>query len=275
MSDNIKKYLYLMVKTHSVTGMRYLCKRVTTSDSKAISYNGSGKYWKRHLKVHGKHINTEIVAKYELDKINEFSTLCIECSVKHNIVNSDKWANLIEENGLSGAVVGENNPSKNPDVNSKRSKSLIGKYVGEFSNFYGRKHTEETKEKISIANRGDNNVMRRNKIALEKMIFAKNKPENKEKQRLIAIEVNNRPEVKEKIRKSKLGLNNPSADKNIYTLKHKFNGYIISGTRFDLIEQMKKINNNDSNINILTSGDIGYFLKKDRVVKNVKGWTKI
>ncbi len=42
-----------MVKTHSVTGMRYLCKRVTTSDSKAISYNGSGKYWKRHLKVHG------------------------------------------------------------------------------------------------------------------------------------------------------------------------------------------------------------------------------
>jgi hypothetical protein len=78
MSDNIKKYLYLMVKTHSVTGMRYLCKRVTTSDSKAISYNGSGKYWKRHLKVHGKHINTEIVAKYELDKINEFSTLCIE-----------------------------------------------------------------------------------------------------------------------------------------------------------------------------------------------------
>ena len=141
--------------------------------------------------------------------------------------------------------------------------------------FFGKKHTEETKEKISIANRGDNNVMRRNKIALEKMILTKNKPENKEKQRLIAIEINNRPEVKEKIRQSKLGLNNPAADKNIYTLKNKFTSDTIIGTRFDLIEQMKNLNSNNSNINILTNGDIGYFLKKDRAVKNVKGWTKI
>ena len=35
-----------------------------------------------------------------------------------------------------------------------------------------------------------------------------------------------------------------------------------------------KFSNNPS-INILTNVDIGYFLKKDRVVKNVKGWTKI
>ena len=139
----------------------------------------------------------------------------------------------------------------------------------------GNIKSDETKEKISIANRGDNNVMRRNKIALEKMILTKNKPENKEKQRLIAIEVNNRPEVKEKIRQSKLGLNNPAADKNIYTLKNKFTEDIINGTRFDLIEQMKKLNSNNPSINILTNGDIGYFLKKDRVVKNVKGWTKI
>lgn len=58
MSANIKKYLYLLVKTHSVTGMGYLCKRVTTSDSKAISYLGSGTRWNNHLKVHGKHINS-------------------------------------------------------------------------------------------------------------------------------------------------------------------------------------------------------------------------
>jgi hypothetical protein len=275
MSANVKKYLYLLVKTHSVTGMRYLCKRVTTSDSKAISYKGSGKYWKNHLKVHGKDINTEIIAKYELDKASEFSTLCIEYSSKYNIVNSDEWANLIEENGFSGAVIGKNNPSKNPDVNIKKSKSLKGKYVGKLACFYGKKHTDETKRKMSIANSGNNNVMRRRPDVLSKLILTKNKPENKEKQRLIAIEVNSRPEVKEKIRQSKLGLNNPSVDKNIYALKNKFTGDTINGTRFDLIEQMKKLNSNDSNINILTSGDIGYFLKKDRVVKNVKGWTKI
>ena len=249
------KYLYLMVKTHTITGLKYLCKKVTTSDSKAISYLGSGTRWNNHLKVHGKHINTEIIVKCELDKIEEFSKLCIEHSNKFNIVKSDEWANLIIETGKPGTKI---------DI-----------YCGDKGTFFGKKHTEETKEKISIANRGDNNVMRRRPEILLKSIVTKNKPENKEKQRLIAIEVNSRPEVKEKIRQSKLGLNNPSADKNIYTLKNKFTGDTINGTRFDLIEQMKKLNSNDSNINILTSGDIGYFLKKDRVVKNVKGWTKI
>ena len=65
-----------------------------------------------------------------------------------------------------------------------------------------KKHTEETKIKMSIANSGDNNVMRRRPDVLSKLILTKNKPENKEKQRLISIEVNSRPEVKEKIRQS-------------------------------------------------------------------------
>ena len=252
---SVNKYLYLMVKTHTITGLKYLCKKVTTSDSKAISYLGSGTRWNNHLKVHGKHINTEIIVKCELDKIEEFSKLCIEHSNKFNIVKSDEWANLIIETGKPGTKI---------DI-----------YCGDKGTFFGKKHTEETKEKISIANRGDNNVMRRRPEILLKSIVTKNKPENKEKQRLIAIEVNSRPEVKEKIRQSKLGLNNPAADKNIYTLKNKFTGYIINGTRFSLIEQMKKLNSNNPSINILTNGDIGYFLRKDRIVKNVKGWTKI
>ena len=252
---SVNKYLYLMVKTHTITGLKYLCKKVTTSDSKAISYLGSGTRWNNHLKVHGKHINTEIIVKYELDKIEEFSKLCIEYSNKFNIVKSGEWANLIIETGKPGTKI---------DI-----------YCGDKGTFFGKKHTEETKEKISIANRGDNNVMRRRPEILLKLIVTKNKPENKEKQRLIAIEVNSRPEVKEKIRQSKLGLNNPVADKNIYILKNKFTGDTINGTRFDLIEQMKKLNNTNPYINILTNGDIGYFLRKDRIVTTVKGWTKI
>lgn len=264
-----------MIKTHSVTGLRYLCKKVTISDSKAISYLGSGKYWKKHLKIHGKHINTEILLKYELDRIEEFSKLCIEYSNNYNIVESDEWANLIEENGLTGAVVGKNNPSKNPDVNIKKSKSLKGKYCGEFANFYGKKHTIETRKKMSDANRGDNNVMRRRPEVLEKMKLTKNTPEYKEKQRLISIEVNSRPDVKEKNKNSKLGLKNPAADKNVYVLKNKITCDVIIGNRFDLVEQMKKLNNKNPEINILTTGDIGYFLKKNRVVNSVKGWVKI
>lgn len=275
MNNDVKKFLYLMVKTHNVTGLMYLCKRVTTSDSKAISYLGSGKYWKNHLKIHGKHVNTKILVKCELDRVEEFSKLCIEYSNNYGVVESDRWANLIEENGLTGAVVGENNPSKNPNVKLKKSKSLKGKYCGSLANFYGKKHTNETKEKISIANRGDNNVMRRRPDILAKMKLTKNMPEYREKQRLISIEVNGRIDVREKNSQSKLGLKNPAADKNIYTLRHKTTGDIIVGTRFDLIDQMKVLNVKNSTINVLTNADIGYFLRKDRVTKNVKGWLKI
>lgn len=255
MSAIVDKYLYLMVKTHDITGLKYLCKKVTTCDSKAISYLGSGTRWNNHLKVHGKQITTQIILKYELSKLNEFSDLCIEYSNKYDIVNSDEWANLIIETGKPGTKIGE--------------------YCGSKGTFFGKKHTEETKKKISDANAGDNNVMRRNKTALENMVKTKNTPEYKEKQRLISIEINNRPDVKEKNRKSKMGINNPSADKNTYTLKHKISGDVIVGTRYDLVEQMKSLNTYNPIISILTTGDIGYFLKKNTNTKSVKGWLKI
>lgn len=255
MSANVNKYLYLMIKTHSITGLKYLCKKVTTCDSKAISYLGSGTRWNNHLKVHGKQITTQIILKYELSKLDEFSNLCIEYSNKYDIVNNDEWANLIIETGKPGTKIGE--------------------YCGSKGTFFGKKHTDETKKKISDANFGDNNVMRRNKIALENMIKTKNTSEYKEKQRLISIEINSRPEVKEKIKQSKIGINNPSADKNTYTLKHKVLGHIIVGTRFDLVKQMKSLNIDNPIISVLTTGDIGYFLKKNRAVKSVKGWIKI
>jgi hypothetical protein len=249
------KYLYLMIKTHQVTGLKYLCKKVTTSDSKAISYKGSGTRWNNHLKVHGNHINTEILAKYDLDKINEFSQLCIEYSNKFDIVKSNEWANLIEETGKPG--------------------TKIGVYCGKNGTFYGKKHTFETRQKISAANKGDNNVMRRRPDSLAKMIATKNTIEYKEAARLRAIETNSRPEVKEKIIQSKLGKNNPAADKNIYILKHKETNNLIEGTRFELAEKTKTLASLNTNIKILSNGDIGEFNRKNRNIKTVKGWIKI
>lgn len=247
------KYLYLMIKTHQITGLKYLCKRVTTSDAKAISYKGSGTRWNNHLKVHGKHINTEILAKYELEKVEEFSKLCLEYSAKFNIVASDEWANLIEETGKPG--------------------TKIGVYCGENGTFYGKKHTLETRKKISAANKGDNNVMRRRPDSLAKMIATKNTSKYKNEVALRAIEINSRPEVKEKIRHSKLGNNNPAADKNIYKLKNIISGDTLEGTRIQIKDEMNKLNND--NIKKLSLDDIGYFFRKTKNITTVKGWIKL
>lgn len=247
------KYLYLMIKTHQITGLKYLCKKVTDSDTKAISYKGSGTRWNNHLKVHGKQINTDILAKYELEKVEEFSKLCLEYSSKFNIVVSDEWANLIEETGKPG--------------------TKIGVYCGENGTFSGKKHKLETRQKMSAANRGDNNVMRRRPDSLAKMIATKNTIEYKKAASLRAIEINSRPEVKEKIRHSKIGNNSPVADKNIYKLKNIISGDILEGTRIQIKDEMNKLKNN--NLKKLSLDDIGYFFRKTKNITTVKGWVKL
>jgi hypothetical protein len=93
--------IYLYVKTHIDTGLKYFGK---TTKKDPHKYTGSGKYWKRHLKKHGSNYSTEIIATFEDEAAcQEFA---LDFSRKHDIVDSDKWANLQEENGLDGAPTG-------------------------------------------------------------------------------------------------------------------------------------------------------------------------
>lgn len=93
--------IYLYIKTHNDTGIKYFGK---TTKKDPHKYTGSGKYWKRHLKKHGSNYSTEIVATFEDESsCQEFA---LNFSKKHNIVDSDEWANLQEENGLDGAPTG-------------------------------------------------------------------------------------------------------------------------------------------------------------------------
>lgn len=88
--------IYLYVKTHNVTGLKYLGK----TEQNPFEYIGSGKHWLRHLKVHGKDIHTEII--YETESLDDFAKYAIAYSIEHNIVESKEWANLIIENGSGG-----------------------------------------------------------------------------------------------------------------------------------------------------------------------------
>jgi hypothetical protein len=88
------KTIYLLVKTHSITGLKYLCQTTRQDYNK---YSGSGIYWKRHLKKHGSQHTTEVIkecpSKEEMVHWgNYYSNLW-------NIVESDKWANLKPEEG--------------------------------------------------------------------------------------------------------------------------------------------------------------------------------
>jgi hypothetical protein len=45
--------IYLLIKQHKDTGLKYLCKHVASSFSDCEEYRGSGTYWRKHLKKHG------------------------------------------------------------------------------------------------------------------------------------------------------------------------------------------------------------------------------
>lgn len=90
----------LMVKTHNKTGLKYLCK---TETDDPYGYPGSGLYWKRHLKDHGKDISTEIL--YETNSKIDFKEKGLYYSTLWNIVESSEWANIRPEEGDGGNSV--------------------------------------------------------------------------------------------------------------------------------------------------------------------------
>lgn len=179
---------YLYVKTHNVTGLKYL--GYTKQDP--FKYKGSGKYWKRHLQKHGPDVSTEIV--YASEVYDDIVQEGIFLSEQHQIVSSKNWANLKNEMGDGGwDLVNSskkliekrtrtyNNASpetkaertrkrldamalKSPEEIAKinASKANHGKdnywygkdRSGELNPMFGREQSEETKRKISEANKG-------------------------------------------------------------------------------------------------------------------------
>lgn len=93
--------IYLYIKTHNITGLKYFGK---TTKKDPHKYTGSGKYWKRHLKKHGNNYSTEIVGSF--DNELECEQIALNFSKLYNIVESEEWANLQEENGITGAPKG-------------------------------------------------------------------------------------------------------------------------------------------------------------------------
>jgi hypothetical protein len=124
-------HIYLYVKQHQSTGLLYFGKTICRDP---FAYQGSGTYWKRHLKKHGPDIST--IELWGFDNQDDCTRFALEFSEKHCIVESKEWANLRPENGLDGGAVGTKS--------SEETKAKLR----------ARTHSEETKAKMRAAKLG-------------------------------------------------------------------------------------------------------------------------
>lgn len=93
----------LYIKRHALTGMMYFGK--TTRDD-IISYKGSGKRWTNHINKHGRQfVQTVWISNIFTDQL-ELTKFALAFSELFDIVSSNQWANLKEENGLDGSPKG-------------------------------------------------------------------------------------------------------------------------------------------------------------------------
>jgi len=92
---------WLMVKQHRITGLKYFCKTIKKDPYK---YKGSGIRWCNHLKKHGRNVDTLwCMLFYNKEELVEYA---INFSKENNIVESDEWANLVIEDGITGWPTG-------------------------------------------------------------------------------------------------------------------------------------------------------------------------
>src|ERR1017187_552327 len=126
---------YLYVKTHNLTGLKYLGK--TTYDPDI--YKGSGLHWKRHIKKHGYDVSTEIIGMYNSKSV--LKEMGLYYSKLWDIVEDKGWANLIEETGDDGGSW--KCSEKTRLLMSKRMKL---RQMSPLFTFTDHKHTEETKQ---------------------------------------------------------------------------------------------------------------------------------
>jgi hypothetical protein len=162
--------IYLYVKTHRTTGMKYLGK---TSAENPHKYPGSGKYWKRHVKEHGNNVDTQIIK--ECENINDVREWGIYYSELWDVVNSKEWANLCVESGDGGARIGASERMRKMRLGKKpwnkgrpmtsiekdqQRRSHLGKITSPITKEkqrignLGKKMSKTTKEKLRVAHTG-------------------------------------------------------------------------------------------------------------------------
>lgn len=148
---------YLYLKRHLDTGLLYFGKiRATSKLCRSLGidgYLGSGSYWTQHIKIHGKNIETLWYCLFtvEEEELVEFALAqsIIMDIVKLKIDGKKVFANLIEENGVSGTPKGILYQEERKRQCSERH--WARNYEKEQNPNYGSTRTEDQKKRMQIS----------------------------------------------------------------------------------------------------------------------------
>ena len=137
---------WLMIKKHKITGLLYFCKTAKNNPKK---YLGSGMYWKRHIKQHGKNVETLWYEKFnDKESLIEFATFFSELfDIVNDVDNTGKkvWANLEIENGINGMPVGTD---RGINFKEKAKVNNAGNKNPSYGIYWWNNGIEEVKSKI-------------------------------------------------------------------------------------------------------------------------------
>ena len=148
---------YLYIKTHTITGLKYLG---YTGKEDPYTYTGSGTRWLNHLHAHGFDFTTEILK--ECTSKTEIREHGIYYSRLWNVVRDKNWANLKEEQGDGGGCFGEVNgmfgKTHTPEEKIAQAVRASARFSGKsYEELYGSEKAAELKKIRSEKMKGRNN----------------------------------------------------------------------------------------------------------------------
>jgi hypothetical protein len=162
--------IYLYLKTHNVTGLKYLGK--TTQDP--YQYKGSGVRWENHIKKHSYDVSTTIL--FQTENKEEFKKVALDYSHRLNIVESKEFANLTHEEGQGGMTTNQWEKGNTPWNKGKKCPYLIEnkklyweQWKKDNPNYKDKwkKYIPKGKENWNIAHNGKGNISVINKRKLK------------------------------------------------------------------------------------------------------------
>lgn len=137
-----KYYGYIYITTNNINGKRYIGQKKINRNWK--NYLGSGLLLQKAFKKYRKENFTKVIIDFAYTK-EELDIKEVQYIEFFDAVNSDDYYNL--QNG-------GNSCSPTEETKEKIRQSHIGLLAGEKHPFYGKHHTEESKQKISKNRKG-------------------------------------------------------------------------------------------------------------------------